>query len=198
MRTDLNGFLELFRPTEMVDSITQLTVDGLRSRGINALLVDLDNTLVPWSTREITNQVRDWLKTTQDAGVKICIVSNTSSSRRLKALSSELGIPHANKGAKPRRKGFREAMGLLAVDPSCVAVVGDQIFTDILGGNRLGVRTILVRPIGQREFFGTKISRVFERMLLRHFQAHGPGFSSEFVNASDFEREQSSETQSQK
>jgi len=160
-------------PSQIVDSIAQIDILDLNNRNISALLVDLDNTLVPWQGYNIQSDVTDWLQKVRKAGVKVCIVSNTRPLRRLRQLAKELDVPHVRRALKPRRGGFRDALSMLGVDPSQAAVVGDQIFTDILGGNRLGLYTILVRPILGREFFGTKISRVFERMLLKVYTRAG-------------------------
>lgn len=99
--------------------------------------------------------------------MKICIVSNTRYPGRLRRLAEKLQVPFVKGRLKPRKSAFRPALELLGVAPERAAVIGDQIFTDILGGNRLGLYTILVRPLSRREFFGTKISRIFERMILR-------------------------------
>jgi uncharacterized protein len=156
-----------------VDSVPVIDIADLRRRGIQAVLTDLDNTLVPWQGTNISPEVRAWLKDAADQGLKLCIVSNTRSMRRLRNISAELEIPYVRKGLKPRRIGFRAALQLLDVDVSKAAVLGDQMFTDVLGGNRLGAFTILVRPMHPREFFGTKISRLFERVILRLFEQRG-------------------------
>ncbi|HXG24870.1 MAG TPA: HAD hydrolase-like protein, partial [Chthonomonadales bacterium] len=74
---------------------------------------------------------------------------------------------------KPRKRGFIEAMKELGVDSSKTAMIGDQMFTDVLGGNRAGVYTVLVRPIARREFIGTKVSRAVEKALLALFRRRG-------------------------
>ncbi len=148
-------------------------IADLKSRGVSVILTDLDNTLVRWQGSDISQEVRAWIKDAADQGLKFCIVSNTRSMRRLRNISAELDIPYVKKGMKPRRSGFRAALELLGSDVSQAAVLGDQMFTDILGGNRLGAVTILVRPMHPREFFGTKISRLFERLILRLLEQRG-------------------------
>jgi uncharacterized protein len=162
----LSRFLQLLCPAEFVESVHSVDVSALMDRGIKALLVDLDNTLVRWQGYDVSSEVTEWLHKTREQGMKVCIVSNTHSTGRLNSLASKLGLPCARRALKPRRRGFREALGLLNAGAAETAVIGDQIFTDILGGNRLGLHTILVRPLHAREFIGTKISRLFERMLI--------------------------------
>lgn len=159
--------LKLFRPGECVASVTSIDLDGLERRGIRALLMDLDNTLVRWQSSVISAEVEEWVKAVVNRGFKVCIVSNTRSRERLRQLAEQLGVSFVRRGCKPRRGGFREALDLLGVERTHAAVIGDQIFTDILGGNRMGLHTVLVRPIHPHEFIGTRISRIFEKLLLR-------------------------------
>lgn len=173
MAAELNKFLKLLCPGEFVESVTQIDVKKLKSRQITALLVDLDNTLVPWQSYDIAQEVVKWIREAEQQGMEFCIVSNTRSRGRLKRLASIIGVPFVERSLKPRRAGFYEALKLLNVNMDNAAVIGDQIFTDILGGNRLGMHTILVRPLHPREFFGTKISRLFEKAILRFFERRG-------------------------
>jgi len=136
------------------------------------LLLDLDNTIVPWRSYEIAPEVAEWIRKAC-LGMKVCIVSNTRSFKRLERLASELKVSYVRRGAKPRRVGFREALSLLGVESCKAAVIGDQVFTDILGGNRLGAYTILVRPIHRREFIGTRVSRLAERIVLSLLRRRG-------------------------
>lgn len=170
---ELSKFLKRLCPSMCVDSVPAVNLEELQRLGIRALLIDLDNTLVPWKGRTLSPEVRTWVKSALAQGLKLCIVSNTRNMKRLHRLAEELDIPYVRKGLKPRRIGFRAALELLDEDVSHAAVLGDQIFTDVWGGNRLGSFTILVSPLHLREFFGTKISRFFEHMILRGLQARG-------------------------
>lgn len=167
MQAERNGFLNRFRPDHIAESVAGIDLSALRELGIEALIVDLDNTLVPWRGYEVSDAVLGWLRDIEAQGMKVCIVSNTRYPGRLKHLAEKLQIPFVKGRLKPRKSAFRPALELMNVSPDRVAVIGDQIFTDILGGNRLGLYTILVRPLSRREFFGTRISRVFEKVILR-------------------------------
>ncbi|MCL6518590.1 MAG: YqeG family HAD IIIA-type phosphatase [Armatimonadetes bacterium] len=169
----MNKLLKLFCPDEYLSSVSQIDLQALRNRGFSAILVDLDNTLVPWRKSEVPKETHNWLQKAKEYGFKVCIVSNTRFPNRLKRLAKEMNLPYVNKVLKPRRGGFREALRLLDVEPEHAVVVGDQVFTDILGGERLGLYTILVRPLSKHEFIATIISRFFERMLLRFFERRG-------------------------
>ena len=167
MQAERNRWLDLFRPDRMAESVVDVDPAALIELGIEALLIDLDNTLVPWHRYEVSDATLEWLRSVEARGMKVCFVSNTRYPGRLKILAEKLKVPFVKGRLKPRKSAFRPALELLNIAPERSAVIGDQVFTDILGGNRLGLYTILVRPLSRREFFGTKISRVFERLILR-------------------------------
>ena len=84
-----------------------------------------------------------------------------------------LDVPAISKARKPSRRAFRQALATLGTTEKETAVVGDQLFTDVLGGNRLGLYTVLVMPLSKREFFGTKAIRSLERIVLRRLIRRG-------------------------
>lgn len=162
----MSRFLERFRPDESVASVCDIDLDALGARGIGCLMVDLDNTLLPWKDSIVPDQVARWVERAKGMGMRLCIVSNTHNPRRLRRIAEGLGIPCVYRALKPRRCGFLKAAGLTESLPSHTAVVGDQLLTDILGGNLAGMYTVLVRPMHRREFVGTKLSRLVERGIL--------------------------------
>jgi HAD superfamily phosphatase (TIGR01668 family) len=153
--------------------VTEILVHELQAHGIETVLLDLDNTLVAWQKHDIPDAVHTWIGQLKEAGMKLCLVSNTRHGERLVALSQELEIPYVRRAWKPRKKGFLNAMKDLGAEPSKTIMIGDQMFTDVLGGNRLGIYTIMVRPMHRREFLGTKISRALEFVLLSWFRKRG-------------------------
>jgi uncharacterized protein len=155
------------------EGVTEVLVEHLVEAGIETVLLDLDNTLVGWQRHDISKAVHEWIAALKQAGMKLCLVSNTRHGARLKALSAELDIPYVRRAWKPRKKGFLNAMKDLGAEPSKTIMIGDQMFTDVLGGNRLGIYTVMVRPMARREFFGTKISRAAEYLLLSWFRKKG-------------------------
>lgn len=151
--------------------VTEIAVDDLRQRGIRAVLLDLDNTLVGWQRSDLTEPVIRWIDELKSAGFRLYMVSNTRSGRRIQALSERLGIPFTMRAWKPRAYGFQEALAAMGVEPTEAVMIGDQMFTDVLGANRLGMYTVMVPPLARREFIGTKISRMVEWALLCWFRA---------------------------
>ena len=161
-------------PSRVVESVKELDPEALKSQGINAIITDLDNTLVPWQHYEIMPGVVEWLAKLEVAGIKICIASNTIHTTRLKQLADTMNIPFVDRVRKPRTGGFRRAMKLMGSNAGNTAVFGDQIFTDVLAGNRLGLHTILLRPpLSKEEFFSTQLVRYVENGVIRKLREQG-------------------------
>lgn len=157
---------ELFTPTFQANSLDSISIDGLVQHGIHGLIIDLDNTMTPWNDVEVGPKVIDWFERLQSAGIKACVVSNNKRRQRVAVVAERLGIPFVFRATKPRRRAFRAGMEILGTGKQDTVVIGDQLFTDIMGGNRLGLSTILVLPISEREYFGTRVMRRVERVLV--------------------------------
>ena len=155
------------RPAEFHSTVWQVDAARLASRGIKAVLVDLDNTIVEYRQYQTSEALEKWIRALKDQGLLICIVSNSRRHALAASLGDHIGVPVITKAGKPSRRAMRRAMTMLEVHPAEVAVIGDQVFTDVLAGNRLGCYTILVGPLSRVEFAGTKIVRVAERAVLR-------------------------------
>lgn len=157
---------ELFKPTFQADSLDSIPVEVLKRDGIRGLIIDLDNTMTPWNDLEVGPKVVKWFEKLKAAGIQACVVSNNKRKQRVAVVADRLGIPFVFRATKPRRRAFQAGMDILGTGMSDTAVIGDQLFTDILGGNRMGLYTILVLPINDREFIGTRIMRRAERVLV--------------------------------
>ncbi|MDI6812324.1 MAG: YqeG family HAD IIIA-type phosphatase [Desulfitobacteriaceae bacterium] len=157
---------ELFRPTFEANSLDHISIGRLLQDGIKGLIIDLDNTMTPWNDVEVGPKVAAWFKALKEAGIKACVVSNNKRKQRVAVVADRLGIPFVFRATKPRRRAFRAGMALLGTGPLDTAVIGDQLFTDIMGGNRLGLYTILVVPMSSREFIGTRFMRQMEKAVL--------------------------------
>lgn len=160
---------DLLRPRLYVESIHQIDLAELQRRGIQAICSDLDNTLVPWSANEANPELLGWLQSVTASGMEVFLVSNAVP-ERLQRFLKLLGVRGIGKAGKPRRRAFLQALRQLNLPAERVALVGDQIFTDVLGGNRVGLYTILVVPLSRTEFIGTRVMRRLERLVLRALQ----------------------------
>lgn len=164
--------LKKLTPDLYVKSIYHIDLQRLWQQGIRAIITDLDNTLVAWDDPLPGARLEQWVEQVQRHGFSVFIVSNNSP-ERVDKFARALGVPAISKAVKPRRGAFRTALDTLQVNPQQAAVVGDQIFTDVLGGNRLGLYTILVVPLSNKEFFGTKFARTLEILILRRLKLKG-------------------------
>ena len=165
---------KLLTPTWVVESVKDLDPKALKARGIEAIITDLDNTLVPWRHYEIAPSVVEWLAKLEVENIKICIASNTLHVERLVQLADTMGIPFVDRVRKPNVGGFLRSMQLMGSNAQNTAVFGDQIFTDMLAGNRLGLKTILLREsLTQEEFFATQVVRFFESFVIRKLKNNG-------------------------
>ena len=135
-----------FLPTMMTPALTDLSAEFLRQKNIRLLMLDFDNTIVPYTTSDPTEEMDSWLRQMIGSDIQLCVVSN-SHKDRVKIFCTRYGmdcITHAN---KPFSKGIRECLTRYEIPGENCALVGDQIFTDTLGANCAGVRSILVKAI---------------------------------------------------
>lgn len=134
-------------PRGVYPSVTSLNPKKLKEKGITLVLADLDNTLVPYGVHTPTQPVRAWKQALDQAGITLFLLSNSRKPGRAQRFAEALGIPYEGHAGKPKVGGFQRAMARMGAAPEETAIVGDQIFTDIWGGNRAGVLTLLVHPI---------------------------------------------------
>lgn len=164
--------MTLLVPDQMVQSIYDISLQQLKDAGIKAIITDLDNTIVPCHSSEIAQTLLCWVDEVRGMGINMAIVSNNTFTR-VQRLSDQLGVIFVSKALKPKRGAFRHIASHFQVSPAEVAVVGDQLLTDVLGGNRMGMYTILVTPISKKEFVGTKIIRLLEKFILLKMMKKG-------------------------
>ena len=160
-------------PDLVLPSIGALDQAVLRSRGIRGIIVDLDNTIARRDRETLDEPAAGKLRELLAEGFRLAVVSNNGSARTA-AVAAQAGIPFVAPAVKPFAAAFRRAMRLSGTSPAETAVVGDQIFTDVLGGNLLGLFTILVRPLPGKECIATRlISRPLEKVVLARLAARG-------------------------
>ena len=133
-------------PKIIVPALTDVTEDLLHSRGIKLLMLDFDNTIVPYTTSTPTEKMHAWLENMAKSDIQLCVVSN-SKKNRVKIFCEKYGIPCITHAKKPFSKGIKEGLAKFDADPAQCALVGDQIFTDTMGANGCGVTSILVSAI---------------------------------------------------
>ena len=141
-----------FLPTVMADAVTRLTPAYLQSRGIRLLMLDFDNTIVPYTTSAPTPEMEAWLQQMKTSPIEICVVSN-SRKDRVKIFCDGYGIPCLTHARKPSAKKVRACMAQYGFPPESCALAGDQIFTDTLAANSAGCTAILVHAIHNHNFW---------------------------------------------
>ncbi len=141
-----------FLPTLITDSVTDLTPELLYDRGIRLLMLDFDNTIVPYTTNDPTEPMSAWLEMMKVSKIQICVVSN-SHKERVKIFCSARGIDCITHANKPFSKGIRQCLERYQLPAEQCALAGDQIYTDILGANCAGVQSVLVKAIHNHNFW---------------------------------------------
>lgn len=155
----------MLSPDYYYRGVHDIDLEALRERGIDTLLVDLDNTLLPRDTSEVPEALRTWASDAASAGFRVCLVSNNWH-ERVHGVAEELDVELVAKALKPLPFAFLRALRLVGSVRSRAAVVGDQMFTDVLGGRWLGMVTVLVTPLSESDLPHTLMLRRIERMLL--------------------------------
>lgn len=155
-----------FYPDIRFKSIKDITADLLKERGIAYALLDIDNTLVSYTSPLADDNARAFLTMLDDTGIKYAFVSNNHK-KRVEKFAQEFGAVYVNDAAKPLLFGIRRAMRKIGAVKSKTALIGDQVFTDVYAGKRAGLLTIMVDPIEAKEtpFFAVK--RYFEKIVLK-------------------------------
>lgn len=162
--------MSLFTPDWVFDGFSDITPEFLKKNNIKAIVSDIDNTLVTYDDEKPTAAVLSWLKSLDEAGVKIAFVSNNSH-ERVRIFNEELGFFAVGKSGKPFKKNLIHAMEYMAVPYENVCMLGDQIFTDVLAGKCAGIRSILVPPIKDKTDILTKFKRLLEKPILKSIKS---------------------------
>lgn len=158
--------MEIYVPDMYQKSIYSIDYKKLLSRGIKCLLFDLDNTIVPVKEKEPNEKIKELFDELKAMGFKLIIFSNSPKSR-LKPFKEELKVDCSASSHKPKAKKFLQVLDIYGYGVSEVAIIGDEILTDVLGGNKIGITTILVNPIGKKDLRAAKFRRIYEKHIMK-------------------------------
>lgn len=164
-RTKIPSVLHRLTPARAVDSFAEIDLYELREAGKSLILMDVDNTIIEWKREEFSKPLLAWVAQAKDLGFSLCLVSNTSNFERLSKLASDIGAMAVRGKYKPNPDMFEQALKHFGRRADEAIMLGDQLMTDILGANRLGIDAIWVRQMGSHEFAPIKIKRVIEGLL---------------------------------
>lgn len=159
-------------PDFFFDKITDIPVSFFGKHGIVGAVLDIDNTLTGDHVPDVGDDVRAWLADVQAAGVRLMVVSNNKPPR-VKALCAQIDLPFVCRAKKPSQKCVSKILKDFGAKPREIAVVGDQLFTDIWFAKRAGMQSVLVAPVGEDILFGVKLKRLLEKPLLRRYRKRG-------------------------
>ena len=160
-------------PDYIFPTYRDVTPEFLQEIGIKALLIDIDNTLAPYEMPEPDDNIREWFKALADNGIKATLVSNNDR-ERVELFNATLGLPAYYKSGKPFAKNLKKAMAAMGTDKTNTAMLGDQLLTDAAAGKHIGLRTIIVPPIRDKNnaFFRSK--RAMEvGQIKKYVKLHG-------------------------
>lgn len=174
----MNFFRRAFHnlyPDYIYENVESIPYEMIKKENIKAILLDMDNTLVNFDEAykegvKIKNtNLKNWAKNMKKNGIELYVFSNCPLEDVVKRIAKEFGMHYFFKVGKPKLKGFETAFSKLNLEKESILMVGDQIFTDVWGGNRFGIKTALVTPITDKEWIGTKVKRPFERAVINHY-----------------------------
>lgn len=166
----------MLQPTWIAKRVIDISDDFLLEHGISTVFLDLDNTLVEHGRRAIDPRIISWINHLQAHNLTVCILSNTVHNKRLKEIAHYLQVHHVRCGffpwqSKPSLAAFQQALAFAKASANHSIIIGDQLLTDVVGGNRAGLMTILVEPLSRVDHIATSlIRRPRERRLLNHLQ----------------------------
>jgi len=155
-------------PKLYLKNIKEITMELLNKNQIKGLILDIDNTLIDFD-KNLLEGAKKWCEDLKSKGIKMVILSNTNKVHKVKKVAEILDLEYIYFAHKPNKKGFKQAQQILKIEPQNIAVVGDQIFTDVLGGNRSKMFTILTKPIDARDIWLTKLKRPFEKIVIKKY-----------------------------
>lgn len=156
-------------PKEYFNNVREINIDFLQKNNIKALILDVDNTLIDYDKNLSVETIR-WAENLKQQGIKLYILSNSDKKEKVRTVAEKLQIEYEYFGKKPLKIGFKKVQKKLEEKSENIGVVGDQIFTDVLGGNICKMFTILVEPIAEKDIWITLIKRPIENAIKNRYK----------------------------
>lgn len=156
-------------PKEHFNNVREISIEFLKKNEIKALILDVDNTLIDYE-KTLSEETIKWAENLKKEGIKLYILSNSNKKEKVKTVAEKLNIEYEYFGKKPLKIGFKKVQKKLQENAQNIGVVGDQIFTDIIGGNRCKMFTILVEPIDEKDIWITLLKRPIENAIKNKYR----------------------------
>lgn len=158
----------IFYPKFYCQKVTDISVEYLRKNNIKAIILDVDNTLLDFDLNIISG-LEEWYNEIKINNIKCIILSNSNKEKKIKMVADLLNIPFIKFATKPLKRGFKKAQKILGEKSQNIAVVGDQIFTDVIGANRSKMFPILVKPVASKDLWMTRFKRPLENLIIKKY-----------------------------
>lgn len=156
-------------PNADFKKVSDISIDFLIKNSIKALILDVDNTLIDYY-KNLSEEIINWIKELKNNNIKLYILSNSNKKQKVEMVANKLNIPYKHFAKKPLKTGFLKVQKELNEKPENIATVGDQLFTDIIGGNRCKMFTILVDPIDKKDIWITMWKRPIEELIIKKYK----------------------------
>lgn len=155
-------------PDLYLNNIKEITVEILQSNNIKGLILDVDNTIINYN-KEIIEGAFEWVQEMKNNNMKMCILSNSNKKEKVERVAKKLDLEYIYFAKKPLKFGFNKAKQQMLLDSSNIAVVGDQIFTDVLGAHRSKMFAILTKPLDKKDIWITVLKRPIEEFIIKKY-----------------------------
>lgn len=156
------------KPDLVYKGVQYIDLKDLKNKNIKGILLDIDNTLIDY-TKTLSDEIVKWIDEAKAQGFKLCILSNSNKLEKITKVADKVELEYISFAKKPSKGGYIRAAKLLNLENQNIAMVGDQLFTDVLGANKVGMLSIYVEPINKKEYWYTKWKRPIESMILKHY-----------------------------
>ena len=160
--------MRLLKPDCVFEGIQYIDFEFLKSKNLQGILLDIDNTLIDMS-KKLEEPILNWVKKAKEQGFKVAILSNSNKLNKIIPISQALEIDYISFAKKPAKSGYLRAAKLLDLPPNNICMIGDQVLTDVWGANKVNMFSIYVKPINKKEYWYTAWKRPIESMILKHF-----------------------------
>lgn len=159
-------------PKLYLNNVKEITLQMLEKNNLEGLILDVDNTLIDFE-KKMPEGIKEWAENIKNNNIKICIVSNSNHKEKVENIAKELKVPYIFFAKKPLIGGLKKACKIMELSSEQIAVVGDQIFTDVIGANRAKMFAILVKPISEKDIWITKFKRPIENKIIQKYLKQG-------------------------
>ena len=159
----------LLYPKLYYKNVQSIDLDELDRLKIKGIILDVDNTLIDYK-RVMPDEIKIWVDKAKNKNFKVCILSNSNKKDKISKVAEDLDLEYIMSAKKPAKSGYKKILNLLKLEPEECVAVGDQVFTDVIGANRMKINSIYVEPINKKEYWYTKWKRPIEAWILNNYK----------------------------